>query len=253
MKKFIEKTIKEAGNILMKSYLNIERVDRKKDAGFVTEADTRSEKFIIESILKEFPDHSILAEESGAHDKGCQYKWIIDPLDGTTNFVHGLPMFSVSIACEYKNEIIAGAVYNPAIDELFFAETNQGAYLNNKRISVSNTQLLSDSLLATGFYYYKGKRLDKAIDKFRKLKQNCTGIRRMGSAAIDLSYTACGRFDGYWEKDLSPWDVAAGYLILKEAGGLVSNYSGKLCTVYDKEIMASNGLIHDQMLKMIQS
>ena len=185
-------------------------------------------------------------------DETAAYKWIIDPLDGTTNFVHGLPMFCTSIACEYKGEIIIGAVYNPAINELFFAEQNKGAYLNETKISVSATAILQDSLLATGFYYYKGERLDSAISKFSKLKQNCTGVRRFGSAAIDLSYTACGRFDGYWEKDLSPWDVAAGLLIVKEAGGRISNYNGEECTVYDKEIMASNNLIHDQMIETIK-
>lgn len=252
MKKFITHTILEAGKILMKSYHNIERIDIKKDAGYVTEADTRAEEFIIESISKEFPDHSILAEESGTREKDSPYKWIIDPLDGTTNFVHGLPFFCVSIACEHKGEIIIGAVYNPVINELFFAEQNKGAYLNGKSIRISNTPILSSSLLATGFYYYKGKRLTEAINKFSVLKQKCTGVRRYGSAAIDLSYTACGRFDGYWERDLSPWDVAAGYLIVKEAGGIISNYNGKECTVYDKEIMASNGLIHDYMVDILK-
>lgn len=253
MEKFVKCTILDAGKILMESYHNIQRIERKKNAGFVTEADIKSEEFIIKAISREYPDHSILAEESGNHGSDCPYKWIIDPLDGTTNFVYGLPWFCISIACEFQGDIIIGAVYNPVMNELFFAELNKGAYLNGKNIRISNMSKLSNSLIATGFYYSKGKKLEDAISKFSVMKQNVLSIRRMGSAAIDLAYTAAGRFDGYWERDLSPWDVAAGVLIVKEAGGSISKFNGKNCTVYDREIIASNGLIHKYMTDILQN
>ncbi len=251
MEKFVKNTILAAGNILLKSRKKNLKIEKKENAGYVTEADLECEKFIIESISNEFPGHSVLAEEGGEQLGHGEYKWIIDPLDGTTNFVHGLPCFCVSIACEYKDEIIIGAIYNPVTNELFFAEKGKGAYLNDEQITVSKKERVSDSLLATGFYYHKGEKLDTAIDKFRKLKQGSMAVRRMGSAAIDLAYTACGIFDGYWEKGISPWDVAAGLLIVKEAGGRVSNYTGRDSSVYDREILASNGLIHQEMVDLL--
>ncbi|MGR3220993.1 MAG: inositol monophosphatase family protein [Candidatus Anammoxibacter sp.] len=253
MEKFIKYTALEAGKILMKSYHNIEKIELKKDAGFVTEADTRSEEYIIDAISREYPDHLILAEESGGRGTKCPYKWIIDPLDGTTNFVNGLPWFCVSIACEFEGHVIIGAVYNPVLNELFFAERNKGAYLNDNEIRISTTAKLSESLLSTGFYYDKGEKLKIAIDKFGIMKECAFSVRRMGSAAIDLAYTAAGRFDGYWEKSLSPWDVAAGVLIVKEAGGSISSFDGKDCTIYDKELVASNGLIHKEMVNILSN
>ena len=252
MEKFIKNIIVNAGKILMENFRSAQRVDKKENAGYVTEADNMSEEFIIESILKEYNGHGILAEESGNQGIECAYKWIIDPLDGTTNYVHGLPWFCVSIACEFEGDIIVGGVYNPAIDELFFAELNKGAYLNNKKITVSQTGKLCDSLLATGFYYNKGRKLESAVKKFGIIKEKALSVRRIGAAAIDLAYTAAGRFDGYWEKDLSPWDMAAGLLIVKEAGGVISNFDGTGSTVYDKEIIASNGLIHKEMSDILK-
>lgn len=253
MEKFIKNIIVDAGKILMKNFQCTQRVEKKENAGYVSEADNMSEEFIVESILKEYNGHTILAEERGNQGIGSPYKWIIDPLDGTTNYVHGLPWFCVSIACEFEGDIIVGAVYNPAINELFFAELNKGAYLNSKKIMVSQTDKLSDSLLATGFYYNKGKKLENAVKKFGIMKEKALSVRRIGAAAIDLAYTAAGRFDGYWEKDLSPWDVAAGFLIVKEAGGVVSNFNGTDCTVYDKEIIASNGFIHKTMSDILKT
>jgi len=253
MKDFIKRTALEAGNILMQSFRNVQNVKKKDGAGYVTEADTKSEEFIINTISKVYPDHSILAEESGINEPPSigRYKWIIDPLDGTTNFVHGLPWFCVSIACEFNGEIIMGTVYNPAMNELFFAEKEKGAYLNDKKIDVSKTNKISDSFLATGFSYSKGKKLDEAINKYHVLKQESTAVRRNGAAAIDLAYTAAGMFDGYWEKDISPWDMAAGVLIVKEAGGTITNFGGKHYTVYDKEVIASNGLIHNYIVNVL--
>ncbi len=255
MRNFITRTALDAGNILMQSFRNVQNVKKKDGAGYVTEADTKSEEFIINTIAKVYPDHSILAEESGINDPLLtgSYKWIIDPLDGTTNFVHGLPWFCVSIACEFNGEIIIGAVYNPAMNELFLAEKEKGAYLNDRKIAVSKTNKITDSFLATGFSYNKGKKLTEAINKYHILKQESTAVRRNGAAAIDLAYTAAGMFDGYWEKDLAPWDMAAGFLIVKEAGGSITNFSGQHYTVYDKEVIASNGLIHNYLVNVLNA
>ena len=254
MKNFIIHTALEAGKILMQSFRNVQKIEKKDGAGYLTEADTRSEEYIINEISRAYPDHSILAEESGISEPpstGC-YKWIIDPLDGTTNFAHGLPWFCVSIACEFNGEIIIGIVYNPAMNELFFAEKEKGAYLNEKKIEVSKTDNIPDSFLATGFSYNKGRKLDDAINRYRILKQESTAVRRNGAAAIDLAYTAAGTFDGYWEKDLKPWDMAAGALMVKEAGGTITNFDGQHYTVYDKEVIASNGLIHTGMVDVLK-
>lgn len=251
IKGFIQHTILNAGKILMEYFHNVHRIERKNGGGLVTEADKRSEDFVISAILREFPDHSILAEESGTHGVDQAHKWIIDPLDGTTNFANDIPWFCISIAYEHEGNIAIGAIYNPVMDELFLAEQTKGAYLNDKVIKTSKRTNLSDSLLATGFYYYKGPELDNAIQRFRKMKHHVLGIRRIGSASLDLAYTAAGRFDGYWEQGLSPWDIAAGVLIVKEAGGIISDFKGKECTIYDKEIMASNGLIHQRMVEVL--
>ena len=202
-------------------------------------------------IKRHYPHHSILAEESGASDTSSDYKWVIDPLDGTTNFLHGLPIFSVTIGIEYKGEIVAGVVYDPNLDELFTAEKGSGAYLNGKRMKVTSSSALIDSLLVTGFPYDIAQNPDNAIGHFVNFLAEARGLRRLGSAAIDLSYVAAGRFDGFWEVNLNPWDMAAGILFVREAGGRVTDFNGQETSIYKKQVLASNGTIHDAMLRIL--
>lgn len=217
--------VKEVGEIqlekLGKKNININIKSGKID--LVTEMDKLSEKILIEKIKKSHPEHSILSEESGMRDNNSDYRWIIDPLDGTTNYAHGFPVFSISVALKYKEEVILGVVYVPKLDELFFAIKDEGAYLNGERIKVSNTKKLEKSLLATGFPYDRAIDSNNNLKYFNQLVTKVRGIRRTGSAAFDLCNVAAGRFDGYWELKLNPWDVAAGVLIVREAGGEVIN------------------------------
>jgi len=247
---FITKLAMEAGEIIEKKFHTSVKVSEKKRQDLVTNVDKEVEGFIIKKIKKSFPGHEILAEESGALEKTSEYRWIIDPIDGTTNFVHGLHFVAVSIGLEYKGEVIAGVVYNPIMKELFSAEKGKGARLNGKKINVSETKALQSSLLATGFHpHYK----EHNLENFKKFTSLTRGIRRCGSATLDLCYTACGIFDGYWEYGLFPWDMAAGSLIVKEAGGRVTNIDGSKFNFEKKAILATNGKIHNQMLKTIAS
>jgi len=198
---------------------------------------------VIRSLRQAFPDHSILSEESPELLTGSPYKWIIDPIDGTTNFAHAFPFFCVSIGLEHHGRIVAGVVYDPMRDELFTAEAGRGARLNGKRIMVSDVTSLSRSFLATGFSYGITRK-DRNIRHFKKLLLSTMAIRRAGSAALDLCYVACGRFDGFWELNLHPWDSAAGMLIVEEAGGKVTRFDGKPYTPYHKDILATNKRIH---------
>jgi myo-inositol-1(or 4)-monophosphatase len=216
----------------------------------VTNVDKESEKIIIKKLRAIFPDADFLGEESGENKKGSMYKWIVDPLDGTTNFAHGFPFFCVSIGLEYQKEIILGVVYDPNRDEMFYAVKNQGAFLNKKRIYVSGEKNISKSLLATGFSY-KSRKDENSVKIFAKFLKVSQAIRRAGSAALDLCYTACGRFDGYWEQGLSPWDTAAASLIVSESLGKVTRFDNKKFSCYDKEILATNGYIHKSMAKVI--
>jgi len=209
-----------------------------------------SEKLIIGMILRAFPGHSILSEESPPVDSGSRYRWIIDPIDGTTNFAHAFPFFCVSIALEESGKVILGVVYDPMRNEIFTAEKGKGAALNGKKIGVSRVGSLGGSFLATGFSYgITGK--DRNIEYFRKLLVKAQAIRRAGSAALDLCYVACGRFDGFWEMNLHPWDVAAASLIVGEANGKVTKFDGKPYCHYDKNILATNGHIHNQMISSL--
>ncbi|MDW8109889.1 MAG: inositol monophosphatase family protein [Candidatus Kryptonium sp.] len=244
---------KEAGKFLKMNIGKVKNIERKKEEiNLVTEIDKASERKIIQYIKSKFPHHDILSEESGASVEKSDYKWIIDPLDGTTNYTHSFPVFCVSIALEYKGEVILGVVYDPNFDELFYAEKGKGAFLNGKRISVSKTDVLIKSMLATGFPYNVKENPDNCIEHFVNFLMSAQAIRRLGSAALDLVYVACGRLDGFWEVDLNPWDVAAGKIIVEEAGGKVTDFYGNKFNIYTKGIVASNGIIHEQMLEVIK-
>lgn len=253
MLNFAIETAREAGGLLLEKFGKKLNVSMKGDINLVTEADLASEKLIIERIRSYHPQHSILAEESGEAviiGGANKWKWIIDPLDGTTNFAHGYPCFCVTLALEHDGEIVIGVTYDPTRNELFAAEKGQGASLNNKPIHVSAARDLSESLIVTGFPYDFKQREDFARHLTDFLLQS-RGVRRDGSAAIDMAYVACGRFDGFWEEGLNPWDVAAGVLLIEEAGGRVTYYDDTPFSIYAPPICASNGLIHEQMLTVL--
>jgi myo-inositol-1(or 4)-monophosphatase len=236
-----------AGDIL-NYYADREKlVEFKGHANLVTIADKKSEELIIGGILSRYPSHSILAEESGTTQPGASVKWIIDPLDGTTNFAHGYPFYCVSIAVEENGEIVCGAVFDPVREEMFTAARGAGAFRNGERLRVSDVDRLSQALLITGFPYNFRERLDTVIHQFGKFLVASQALRRGGSAALDLCYVAAGRLDGFWELYLQPWDTAAGRVILEEAGGLVTDFKGGPFSIYMKEILASNGYLHDEM------
>ena len=245
---------KEAGKYLKFSVGKVRSIEIKKgeERNLVSEIDKTSEAKIISIIRRHYPTHAILAEESGADNTVSDYKWVIDPLDGTTNFLHGLPAFCVTIGVEYKGEIVAGVVYDPNLDELFTAEKGAGAFCNGKRMKVSQAPRLIDSLLVTGFPYDIADNPDNAVGHFINFLMESQGLRRLGSAAIDLSYVAAGRLDGFWEVNLNPWDMAAGVLFVREAGGRVTDFAGAESTIYTKQVLASNGLLHDAMVDILQ-
>jgi len=240
-----------AGKVLMKYYGNVKVVNKKGVIDLLTEADIESEKTIVNIIQKAFPDHNILAEEAGKNNKNSKFEWIIDPLDGTTNFSHALPIFCISIAFTINGKTEFGLVFNPASQDLFIAEEGKGATHNNQTIKVSKTDNIKESLLVTGFPYNLHEKLPELINRFSNCLKNVQAVRRLGAAALDLCYLACGRFDGFWEQDLKPWDTAAGALIVNEAGGKITDFSGKNYSIYDKEILASNNIIHNQILALL--
>ncbi len=219
----------------------------------VTEADHASEKAIFDVIRKEFPDHYILSEEAGAIIQDSSYKWIIDPIDGTVNFAHSIPLCCVSIAVEYNGEIVLGSVYNPIMNELFFAEKGKGATLNDKQIRVSKKQNVANACLVTGFPYTYLDMPNGPLQIFEKLIRKGVPVRRLGSAATDLCWVAAGRFDGFYEHKLQAWDSAGGYLIVEEAGGKVTDFKGNKFSPYQPHILATNGDIHDEMLAVINN
>lgn len=244
---------RKAGLLLKEHLGNAGRVEFKGAVDLVTEMDRRAEALIIREIQKAFPGHGILTEESPEQFTDSGHRWIIDPLDGTTNYAHAFPIFCVSIAFEDEGEVTHGVVYNPMLDELFVAEKGKGAALNGKKIAVSGTGSLNKSLLATGFPYDVRTSTANNLDNFSNFAVKAQAIRRAGSAALDLSYTACGRFDGFWEMKLRPWDVAAASLMLMEAGGRITGFKGEEFSIYGKECLASNGLIHDEMLAVLST
>jgi len=247
---------RDAGAILADRRGRAIQISNKGDIDLVTEADLASEKLIIERIKSYHPRHAILAEESGASagdlSGSSEWKWIVDPLDGTTNYAHGYPCFCVSIALEHSGEIEIGVVYDPTRDEVFAAEKGQGANLNGRRIRVSDVEDLNRAMLCTGFPYNVRERPNFARD-FANFTMEAQAVRRDGSAALDLAYLACGRFDGFWEDGLNAWDVAAGALLITEAGGTITNFVGAPLDIYTPKILASNGLIHDAMMKVLGS
>lgn len=245
---------KEAGKYLKQNLGKVRNIQQKEgsEKNLVTEIDKGSEAIIIDIIKKHFPNHDILAEESGTkYKKTSDYRWVIDPLDGTTNYTHGFPVFCVSIGIEHKGELFAGVIYDPNFDELFTAERGKGAYLNGKRISVSKNDALKKSLLVTGFPYNITENPNNAVEHFVKFLMKAQAVRRMGSAAIDLAYVAAGRYEGFWEVALNPWDMAAGALLVLEAGGTMTDFSGKPFSIYNPEVLASNGIVHGEMLDVL--
>ena len=219
----------------------------------VTEADHAAEKAILDIVKKEFPDHYILSEEAGEIVQDSNYKWIIDPIDGTVNFAHGIPICCVSVAIEHLGEIIMGAVCNPNLNELFFAEKGSGSTLNEKKIKVSEKQNVITACLVTGFPYTYLDAPNGPLEIFEKFIRKGVPVRRLGSAAIDLCWVAAGRFDGFYEHKLEAWDSAAGYLIVEEAGGKVTDFKGNKFSPYQPHILATNGKIHDEMLVVINN
>ncbi len=242
---------KKAGEILKNNFHGRLQIEKKGAVDLVTDIDRKSEELIKNIILSKYPDHDFIAEEGTKSVNSSRYCWFVDPLDGTTNYAHGFPVYSVSIALVDGDEIIAGCVYNPNLDECFTAEKDMGAYLNGKPIRVSATALLDDSLLATGFPYDIRESDGNNLKEFSIFARKSQAIRRAGSAALDLAYLACGRFDGYWEFKLKPWDIAAGILLVNEAGGKVTSWAGDKCQIKLGEVLASNGLIHEQMLEVL--
>lgn len=243
----------EAGSIIREYFDGSFEVDNKEGINnLVTEVDKHSEKRIIEIIKKHFPGHSIISEEVGELMQDSDYEWIIDPIDGTVNFAHGIPICCVSIALKHKDDLLLGAVYNPMMNEFFFAEKGKGAFLNDKPIRVSKKTDFAKACLVTGFPYKWPNSTEHPIRVFERFILQGLPVRRLGSAAIDLCWVACGRFDGFWEYNLSSWDVAAGYLIVQEAGGTITNFEGDPYSVFDKETLATNGLIHDEMIALIR-
>lgn len=242
---------RQAGEYICSKWGTGVAFELKGDINLVTEVDKHAEKIIVEHILSVFPDHDIMGEEGQAARKNSEYKWIIDPLDGTTNFAHSYPLFAVSIALEHKGEIVVGVVYDPLRRELFSASRGNGAFLNGNPIRVSAVKTLGSALVGTGFAYNVRETKDNNLREFANMIMHAQGVRRDGVAAIDLCYVACGRYDAFWELNLFPWDVAAGVLVIREAGGRVSNYKGKDFSVYEKEILATNGGFHDEMLAVV--
>ncbi len=253
MLNFAKQLAFDAGSLLVQR-LGSAQVSHKGDIDLVTEADIAAEQLIIDRIRSYYPRHSILAEESGeavTFQSGGEWKWIIDPLDGTTNYAHGYPCFCVSIGLEHNGVLEIGVVYDPMRNEMFAAERGQGTTLNDRRVRVSNVEELSRAMLCTGFPYNVRERPDFTRE-FAIFTMNAQAVRRDGSAAIDLAYVACGRFDGFWEDGLNPWDMAAGVLLIKEAGGRVTNYQNQPLSIYTKKVVATNGLVHDAMLEFLK-
>ena len=244
---------REAGNIIATRFNGSFAIDHKDTVNnLVTEVDRQAEKKVIDIISGHFPGHTIISEEVGELIQQSDYQWIIDPIDGTVNFAHAIPICCVSIALLHKGELILGAVYNPMMNELFFAEKGKGATLNGTPISVSAKSDFRKAMLVTGFpYNWPAGTAEHPIKVFERLVLEGIPVRRLGSAAIDLCWVACGRFDGFWEYNLSPWDVAAGYLIVHEAGGRITNFDGAPYNVFEKQTLATNGIIHEEMLRVI--
>ena len=251
LKSFAVDLARKSGALLKEKFSQTHKIQYKGDIDIVTEADKLSEDLIIETIKRNFPDHGILSEESPAITGAGKLRWIIDPLDGTTNYYHGYPVFCVSVALENEGTIVLGVIYDPMREDMFVAIRGEGAYLNDKKLKVSSVNNLSRSLLATGFPYDIRDSKENNLDYFNAMAINVQAIRRAGSAALDLAYLAAGRFDGFWELKLKPWDTAAGCLMVEEAGGVISDIAGQKWHLQSPSLLASNGLIYEQMIKVL--
>lgn len=243
----------EAGGILKRGFSQKKRVAFKGRIDPVTQFDLASEAYLTRSIIKDFPDHTILAEESGKSGgvADYEYRWVLDPLDGTVNFSHGFPMYCVSIGVEYRGKLMVGVVYDPEREELFYAADKRGAYLNRRRIHVSAERKLERGLIATGFAYDIGSARKNNLGLFARMAKVAQGVRRPGSAALDLCWLAAGRLDGFWELKLHPWDTAAALVILSEAKGRYSRIKGERYSIFDPDLLASNGPLHGPMQKVL--
>ena len=255
MRDYLEVAVEAAklgGEVLKQSYGQVKEIEYKGEINIVTNVDKRSERLIVELLNSRFPKHSILAEEGTDMARPSEYKWVIDPLDGTTNYAHDYPLFCVSVGLERNGKMIAGAVYQPIFEELFVAEKAGGAYLNGRKIQVSRIDSLKQGLVATGFPYDVLENPSQAMKDFSYFVDSAQAVRRDGSAALDLCYVAMGRFDGFWEARLKPWDTAAGVLIVTEAGGRVSDFQDAHYSIYKDQVVASNGLLHGQICDVLQ-
>ncbi len=243
----------KAGALMKERFDGPFKIENKEGRNnLVTEVDLACEKVIVDEIRAHFPDHSILGEEGGGSGENADCRWIIDPIDGTTNFARGIPLFVVSIGWERNGEVEAGVVFNPVMEELYFAQRGQGAWRNDQPIQVSGHDKLETSFLVTGFpYHWPKEEGNGPMDVFADLVQDGVPVRRLGSAALDLCWVACGRFEGFWEYNLQPWDIAAGYLMVEEAGGKVTNFLGARGKVSDKQTLATNGHIHEALRQRI--
>ena len=244
----------KASRSLIRDFGELEnlQVSSKGPGDFVSSADKRTEKTIIEELQKAHPEYGIITEETGIINKSnIKNRWIIDPIDGTMNFLNGIPQFAISIAYEEDNEIICGVIFNPITNEMFCAEKGNGAYLNNTRIRVSNKKKLKDALLVTGGPKGASKIKNKIYSEYINVSNNVSNVRKFGSAALDMAYVACGRFDGYWQRELNYWDIAAGVIILREAGGFIDFFEDDLSYPLKKNVLASNSNIHQELKELI--
>jgi len=248
----MQSVAREAGSLLVECFHRHVKIEYKGDVDLVTAADRQSEALILERIRRDFPTHDVVGEEGTRVETGSDYRWYVDPLDGTTNFAHGYPVFCVSLAVEYRGTRIAGVVYDPTRDELFAAEKGRGASLNGEALRVSATSKLAECLIATGFPSHK-RHQNPNIYFYHQLTLRSHGVRRAGSAALDLCNVAAGRFDAFWEFNLNPWDTAAGVLMIEEAGGRVTDFAGGPFQIASRETLASNGLVHGELLSEFQA
>jgi myo-inositol-1(or 4)-monophosphatase len=249
---FTETIARQAGSVLLEGYGNVRHIQHKGAIDLVTEFDKRSEEVILSAIQREFPDHAILAEESGRNKSISEYEWVIDPLDGTTNFAHGIPIFSVTIGLFRNNSPILGVTYDPLRNEMFSAEAGCGATLNNHPIHVSARENLEHAVISTGFPYDLRTNPRNNLDQFVQFQLRTRAVRHLASAALDCAWTAMGRLDGYWEFGVQPWDIGAGALIVREAGGRVTSVDGGEYLLSNDSILVSNGLLHEQMLRVLR-
>jgi myo-inositol-1(or 4)-monophosphatase len=249
------KAARAAGSIINRAALDLDvlKIGRKGPNDFVSEVDQMAENAIIDVLLEAYPGHAILAEESGRARgaKHSDYVWIIDPLDGTTNFLHGFPVYAVSIALAFKGKVEQAVVYDPTRNDMFYASRGRGAFMNDRRLRVSKRTRIADSLIGTGFPFRKGDNFKRYVKMFEEVMQSCAGLRRPGAAALDLCYVAAGYYDGFFETGLNPWDIAAGSLLITEAGGLIGNFTGEADFLYQREVVAGNPKVYGQLVQIL--